>query len=379
MPWQPMSDLIWECNLDSGDTSPRYLDGTSSLSQSVKLSMTDQSLIITSEGKSPVIWLYTKIFVKEDWHDITGAILGFKDNLDAGLAIHDNRHFITIQKRLAKRSKASFIIPTQYRYLFLMIFGAVISLFLLFPLLSQLSSLVTFIIPYSLEKKLGDVVLTDMSDEFKPCDDKEAVANLQKITDRLYNSLNNKEIKPEIHLFKSYSPNAFSLPGGKIAVLSEFLADAKSENEIAAVLAHEMGHMVKRDSLEAFVESQGLNLIAGMIGSSGAYGGVAEFASLMQAMNYSRKKEFAADEFGAKLLTKAGYSPKGLSSFLYRMDKQDGVMSEVMKHVEFLSTHPDTKERIKRIDKMGGPAKYRASLTADEFLKLQKACSTELK
>lgn len=341
--------------------------------------MTDQSLIITSEGKSPIIWPYTKIFVKEDWHDVTGAILGFKDNLDAGLAIHDYRHFITIQKRLSKRSKASFIIPTQYRYLFLMIFGAVISLFLLFPLLAHLSSFITFFIPYSLEKKLGDIVLTDMSDEFRPCDDKEVIASLQKITDRLYNSLDNKELKPEIHLFKSYSPNAFSLPGGKIAVLSGLLVDVKSENEIAAVLAHEMGHMVKRDSLEAFVESQGFNLIASMIGSSGAYGGVAEFASLMQAMNYSRKKEFAADEFGTGLLIKAGYSPKGLSLFLNRMDKQDSGIRKIIKYVEFLSTHPDTKERIKRIDKTSGSEKYRASLTPDEFISLQKACSTVLK
>ena len=361
------------------DTLPRYLDGTSSIAQSVKLSMTDQSLIITSEDKSPVIWPYTKVFVKEDWHDVTGAILGFKDNLDAGLAIHDNRHFMTIQKRLSKRSKASFIIPTQYRYLFLMIFGAIISLFLLFPLLGHLSSFVTFLIPYSIEKKLGDVVLVEMADEFKPCDDKQAVASLQKITDRLYNSLDNKDIKPEIHLFKSYSPNAFSLPGGKIAVLSELLVDAKSENEIAAVLAHEMGHMVKRDSLEAFVESQGLSLIAGMIGSSGAYGGVAEFASLMQAMNYSRKKEFAADEFGTRLLIKAGYSPKGLSAFLNRMDREDSGISKIIKYVEFLSTHPDTKERIRRIDKVGGSEKYSPSLTGDEFKNLQRPCSIVLR
>lgn len=341
--------------------------------------MTDQSLIIIAEGKSPVIWPYSKIFVKEDWHDVTGGILGFKDNLDAGLAIHDARHFVKIQKRLSGRSKASFIIPTQYRYLFLMVIGAVISGFLLFPLLSHLSGFVTFFIPYSIEKKLGNIVIADMADEFKQCDDKESMASLQKISDRLYGSLDNKNLKPEIYLFKSYIPNAFSLPGGKIAILSEFLADAKSENEIAGVLAHEMGHMVKRDSLEAFVESQGLSLIAGMIGSSGAYGSIAEFATLMQAMNYSRKKEFAADEFGTKLLIESGYSPKGLSAFLYRMDKQDSFMSEAMKYVEFLSTHPDTKERIRRIDKIGGTKKYRPSLTPEEFKKLQQACSKALK
>jgi beta-barrel assembly-enhancing protease len=365
--------------LEKNETSPRYLDGVSSLSQLVTLSLSDQSLIITCEGKSPVIWPYTKIFVKEDWHDETGAIIGFKDNPDAGLALYKIQHFLTLQRKLSKRNKSSSTISTKYRYLFLMAIGAVISGFILFPLLGHLSNFITFFIPYNVERKLGDIVLVGLSNEFTPCDDKETIFGLKKITDRLYESLDSKDIRPEIHLFKSNTPNAFSLPGGKIAVLSGFLKSAQTENEIAAVLAHEMGHMVKRDSLEAFVETQGLNLIAGMIGSSGAYGGVAEFASLMQAMNYSRKKEFAADEFGSNLLIKAEYSPKGLSTFLLRMDEKESVLNEAMKYVEFLSTHPNTAERIKRINKKTSTEKYRPSLTEVEFKNMQSACSKVLK
>ena len=218
------------------------------------------------------------------------------------------------------------------------------------------------------------MVINQMEIEYKKCDEPSAEASLQKILTRLAASTGEKNIHPQIYLFKSTTANAFSLPGQKIAVLSAFLNDATSENEIAAVMAHEMGHMVKRDSLEMYIESQGLGVITGLIGSSGSYGSVAQFGSFMQSMNYSRKKEFMADEYGTKLLVKSQYSPAGLSSFLSRMDKeqQSGLLGQSTEYLEFLSTHPDTKERVKRIGTY--PTKYKASLTQAEFLKLKNAC-----
>lgn len=356
----------------------RYLDGMTSQSRDVSLSMTDQSLILSIDNIALATWAYAKIFVKEDWMNPKGAILGYKDNPDASLIIHNAQQFERIQQKLHRRHQATFVIPTQYRHLFLMAVGAVAAAFLLFPVISHVASWATYLIPNSAENKLGQVVVDEMADEFGVCDDKAALASLQKITKRLSVASGEKNTNPEIYIFKSKDANAFSLPGQKIAVLSAFLNDAASENEIAAVMAHEMGHMVKRDSLEAFVQSQGIGIIVGLISSSGSYGGIAEFASFMQNMNYSRKKEFRADEYGAKLLLKAGYSPEGLSSFLSRMDKgeMEKFLGKSAEYVEFLSTHPDTKERVKRIKTYSkkSTATYTPSLTPDEFSKLKNAC-----
>lgn len=361
--------------LESGDISARYLDGVSSLSQPIKLEMAVQALIITPAGKLSILWPYAKIFVKEDWNPETGAIIGFKDNVDAGLAIYNHHHFLIIQNKLAARHKSSFILPTRFRHLSLMAIGACLVGILFLPLLTNISSAITFFVPYSVEKKLGNVILMHMADTFTPCDDKIALASLQKITDRLYQPLNNKDIQPRLHLFSSDTSNAFSLPGGNIAILTKFLAEAQSESEIAGVLAHEMGHMIKRDSLKVFVESQGIGLIAGLIGSSGSYGGFAEFAGFVQQMNYSRQKEFAADKFATDLLTQSGYSSKGLSAFLNRMDRQDSSVNKTAKYIEFLSTHPDTQERIRRIEKSSYLEKNYPSLTPTEFQNLRNACS----
>lgn len=354
----------------SSDSHPQYLDGVSSKKNIVQISLTDQSLVIQTEGATLAVWNYGHISVKEDWVDQTGAILGYQDTPDAALIIRQKSEFDQITQKLPRRNRASFLIPSGYRYLFLFLLASVAVVMFALPLFGQLASMMSYLIPQSVERSFGELIISDMGREYKPCEDKQVLASLEKITDRLLKVADTEYKEVDIRLFHSDTANAFSVPGQKIAILSAFLHEAESENEVAGVLAHEIGHMVKRDSLEAFVQAQGLNMMAIMIGSSGSYGGVAELASYMQAMNYSRKKEFMADEFAVALLDKANYSSKGLSSFLGRiMEKDERELS-----LELLSTHPDTVERIDRINRAKGHKNSQLSLTQEEFKYLQKAC-----
>lgn len=353
----------------------RYLDGVTSQPRDVTLSITNDSLTLLIDGISLATWPYCNVYVKEDWVGPIGGTLGYRENPDASLVIYNERQFIDIQTRLSRKHKASFVIPAQYRYLLLMGVAAVAAAYILFPVVSHVASWITYLVPQSVENRLGQIVVDEMGDDFGACDDKDALASLQKITKRLSLATIEKNNDPDIYIFISSEPNAFSLPGQKIAVLSAFLNEARSENEIAAVIAHEMGHMIKRDALEAFIQSQGIGIIVGLMSSSGSYGGVAEFVSFMENMSYSRQKEFRADEYGVELLLRAGYSPDGLSSFLSRMDKMDnGMMGEVIKHAEFLSTHPNTEERVKRIKAFGSSHAYKPSLSVEEFKGLKNAC-----
>ena len=133
----------------------RYLDGVTSQPHAVTLSLTDQSVLIETDAKTLDIWPYTKVFVKDDWITPTGAILGCKDHPDAALIIQNEDQFRQIQKKLSHRHQASFIIPTQYRYLLLMAVGAVAATYLLFPLINQLANWAVYLVPQSVEKKTG--------------------------------------------------------------------------------------------------------------------------------------------------------------------------------------------------------------------------------
>ncbi len=355
---------------------PRFHDGIQSSPHWVEVVTGEEGITLYKESDIFARYPYSEIFVRSDWSDCNGAIFGFNDHPDAGLSINQKDLFCRIQSRLHAQKRASYRIPLHTPHLIAIAILSGAALYFSLPLLSVLSGSVAHMVPLSAEKRLGDWALTAMEKDFPVCTDKEAVASLQKISNRLSLASGDTALVPDIHLYKTSLVNAFTLPGQKMAVLGGFLQNATSENEIAGVLAHEMGHMAKRDALEAFVESQGISVLAAMIGGSGAYGDAAKTAALFQSLSYSRKKEFAADAFGADLLTRAHYTTAGLSDFLEKSKSiNNNGINKVLEHVDILSTHPNTDERIRRIKAMPSLRDYTPQLTQAEFLHLKSACA----
>lgn len=155
--------------------------------------------------------------------------------------------------------------------------------------------------------------------------------------------------------------NAFAAPGGVVGVNTGLLLTAESEDEVASVLAHELGHLSQRHfarSQEANKYTQWLamgGLIAGIAaGAAGA--GNAGFAAGLSAqafaaqsqLRYSRLFEQEADRIGMQTLTQAGYDPRAMPTFFLRLDratKQLGYMPE------FLLTHPLTSSRLSDLER----------------------------
>lgn len=358
-----------------GEQGFRFLDGKTSRVIVPRVSFSEQSILVYEEDVLLAQWPCTDVFVKEDWADGIGGTFSFKGNPDAGLVVYNRQIFLKIQSRLSRRDRATYLISTKVRSLLLLGGVAALSAFLLFPLVGKISVVASYFVSDAFEAKLGDITLSEMGEIYKPCSDPVAVAHLQKITDRLVAASEYPDIKPNLRLFRSRDINAFTVPGRHMVVLSGFLKNAQTENEIAAVMAHELGHMVKRDPLEAFMNAQGFNIIAAMMGSSGAYGDVTKLVSTMQNLSYSREKEYAADAYAARVLTDAGYNPDGLSSFLTRVEAEEKKgIGKYVSSFELFSTHPDTVERIRRIHSVTRPEGYRAVLGQAEFERLRQAC-----
>lgn len=360
--------------------SPRFHDGQTSQPKEVRVEISGHTLLIMQGKDALAQWSYADIFVKEDWVDGIGAILGCTKSSDASLAILDHRCFLSLQSRLPRNQQASFLISTRWRTLFALTVLSVAAVWALFPVVSRMANLMTHLVPASAEQKLGEIALSSMKDEFTLCEDPAAKAALNKIIARLNEQVEGSSVRPDIYLFRTDVANAFTLPGSRMAIFSGLLHGAKNETELAGVLAHEIGHMVKRDPLEAYIEAQGFGAVAGLAGSSGAYGGVAQVATVMQTLKYSREKEFAADHYAVGLLHRAGYSADGLSGFLARMDKEEsGELEKALSTFEFLSTHPDTEARIQLIARDATNSKIaghkKASLNDVEFRHLKEACS----
>jgi predicted Zn-dependent protease len=145
--------------------------------------------------------------------------------------------------------------------------------------------------------------------------------------------------------------NAFALPGGQVFITVGLLKLLKSEDEVAGVLGHEVGHVVGRHSNEQMAKaqlSQGLVNAVVMAGGSDygmTAGQIAQFVSQMKNTAYGRGDELEADKLGVRFMKRAGYDPHALIRVMEVLKQSaDGRAPP-----EFLSTHPDPENRIERI------------------------------
>ena len=148
--------------------------------------------------------------------------------------------------------------------------------------------------------------------------------------------------------------NAFALPGGKVAVYTGMLPVTRDEAGLAAVLGHEIGHVVARHGGERLSQQMGVQtateLLAGMASSnpttvqlvSAALGAGAQVGVLLP---FSRQQESEADHLGMILMAKAGYDPHAALTLWQRMAE----LAKGQRPAEWLSTHPSEATRVQQI------------------------------
>jgi predicted Zn-dependent protease len=150
--------------------------------------------------------------------------------------------------------------------------------------------------------------------------------------------------------------NAFAVPGGYVYVSRGLLALANSESELAGVIAHEIGHITGRHAASRMSQGVLAGLGAAIVGAatgSQAIGQIATVGSDLYIKSYSREQEHQSDELGVRYLSRAGYDPKAMASFLASLDAQTKLDQRIAGKQEgqgmnYFSTHPVTADRIKQ-------------------------------
>lgn len=172
------------------------------------------------------------------------------------------------------------------------------------------------------------------------------VDNLIPVIDERY-----RDISWEVTVFVDDTANAFALPGGKIGVNTGMLKVATTQDELAAVIGHEIAHVVARHSNERassqLATAAALNMVAAGSGNhnaqiaaalgTGAYYGI--------QLPFSRTQESEADIIGLNYMAKAGFNPQASITLWQKMGEEGG-----KRPPEFLLTHPSSQTRIKRLE-----------------------------
>jgi predicted Zn-dependent protease len=159
----------------------------------------------------------------------------------------------------------------------------------------------------------------------------------------------------EYAVFVDKEPNAFALPGGKVGVYTGIFTVAKNQDQLAAVIAHEIGHVVSRHHEERLTRAAGaqgtLQLLGALLGAR--YGETAANAAVQGGsvlaqtgflLPGSRAQESEADVVGQQLMAQAGFDPRSAVGLWQNMTTAGG-----SRPPQWLSTHPDPQSRLKEM------------------------------
>lgn len=198
-------------------------------------------------------------------------------------------------------------------------------------------------VPVEMEQKIGELTEQRIKLEFRPRTEGVAYDAVQALGRRLEPP---SRFKYRWHLVDRPEVNAFAAPGGVIVVFSGLLRQAQTPEEVAGVLAHEIGHVELRHSLKAAVKALGfqalLSLALGDLASTLA----GDLAAKLTELQFSRDAEAEADRYGLQRLLEASVDPRGLPTFFARLAQQEkGLALPAM-----LSTHPPSKERMETLE-----------------------------
>jgi predicted Zn-dependent protease len=190
--------------------------------------------------------------------------------------------------------------------------------------------------------------------------DKEAQGLVKRIGNKLVQGTEsaNSPYKFDFHLLADpETVNAFALPGGQIFITVGLLKRLSSEDQIAGVLGHEIGHVVNRHSAQQMAKSslgQGI-LNAVLIGAqSQQTAQMAQQVVQMVNLGYGRGDELESDEYGVKYMLQTGYNPDAMIDVMRILKEAAGGAS---RQPEFMSSHPDPENRVAKIKE--AIAKYR--------------------
>ena len=150
----------------------------------------------------------------------------------------------------------------------------------------------------------------------------------------------------ETALFVDPEPNAFALPGGKVGVNTGIFTVARNQDELAAVLGHEIGHVVSHHHDERITRQMnaqiGVSLLGALLGSG--YGQLGSEGVGVYLLRNTREQEAEADVVGQRLMADAGFDPSKAVDLWQNMMAAGGA-----RQPQWLSTHPDPENRIRTL------------------------------
>jgi predicted Zn-dependent protease len=195
------------------------------------------------------------------------------------------------------------------------------------------------------ERKLGKMILETITTTNEKVKNEKVHAVIDSIKARICRTraVDCEDIK--IHIIRNSEVNAFALPDNHMVIYSGLIEYAQNAEEVAGVMAHEIGHMEKKHVMKKLIKEVGLEMLFAMAGGDAGFEIVRETGKTLSSTAFDRKQESEADEYAVETLAGSNIDPQHLSNFFFRLSQKHNIPAELV----WISTHPDTKERAAEI------------------------------
>ncbi len=228
------------------------------------------------------------------------------------------------------------------------------------------------LLPDGFRTRVGDNVAASLAGPHRVCGRADGIAALDKLTRRL-SAATSTDIPYRLKVVEWDLVNAFAVPGEQIVVSRGLIDEAKSADEVAGVIAHEMGHGLERHPEAGVVRAMGISLAMELF-FSGSSGTLGNLGAMLLQLRYSREAEREADAHAIAILKNSAISSVPLGDFFKRLQEKEGSSGgEAATAAIIFSTHPPSADRAK-LAEQAGTYVATPSMTESEWQALRGIC-----
>lgn len=344
----------------------KYYDGKQSAFYNVYVDIEMERLAIKGDNLD-LFWDYSSLLIPVKPEANQPLILTNLSQPDARLVIADNTLYNQVRRKIPKNNAPRFSISLSWPSLSVWFLLSILALGGAYSLSDPLLDFTTQHFPRSWEKKLGDAIIGQLVNEEHVCKNKRGQNALDKIIKQLRTTVPVTE-PLTVRIVDDEEVNAFAAPNNQIIIYSGLLEQSHTQEELIGVIAHEIGHVIKRHTINGLVKSLGYSLFLTLtIGDIQSI----HLANNLLQLKYSRDHEREADLIACEILYKVNVDSKGLVSFLEKAAKEEG---SILSKAAFFSTHPAIHERINYLKQGKSTKKPKSILNAKEWKDLKNIC-----
>ncbi len=356
-----------------------FVGGDRAVLTRVSVRLSAEGLDLSPPDGKTLIWPWAELRAEPDQADTETLVISRSGDRLSRLYLRDKNVQAQLRTRAPhlKRRDRAISIPRLMAWAG----GAAASVTaIIFVLVPMMAAQLAVMLPPEGEKALGDTTFEQIRMALDEtglvgtpiCEAPAGNAAMQAMYDRL-NPASDLPYEVQIHILDHDMVNAFALPGGRIVFFRGLIEQAETPEEIAAVLAHEIGHVVNRDPTRDALRSAGSLGVLGLLFGDFAGGTIALFlANQLINASYSQSAEATADDYAHDLLDRAGVSPAALGTMFERLLAEHGDAEGIVAH--FMS-HPQMGKRIAAAQAaVVDGRQYGSVLGASEWRALQSVC-----